>query len=173
MLLKGPLKALCRDLLVSKALRHIFSTLRSMLRGVNAGQLKKATVGYIDSAEKPKLLDLSELLTLPLKQGKANKVSGSKYFMESKVTVMLYLKQLLKRCRFKGQHLSQARKVYFFSEWQEIHILCIYYYVYFCQCWEIDKSIFLQGTSYVFIQQLLSPSAPAMTQVMEDTQKSE
>lgn len=80
MLLKGPLKAPCRDLLVSKALRHIFSALRTTLWGANAGQLKKATVGYIDSVEKPKLLDLSELLTLPLKQGKANNVSGSTIF---------------------------------------------------------------------------------------------
>lgn len=77
---QGPVDGLCRCFLLSETLRHSFSILLIVLGELDAGQLRKAAVGYIDSAEEPKLLDLSELFIFPLKGGKANKVSESIVF---------------------------------------------------------------------------------------------
>lgn len=54
---------------------------------------KAAVLDILISFGRSRLLDLSQLLIFPLKLTKANKVGRIQYFMESKVTVMLYFKQ--------------------------------------------------------------------------------
>lgn len=136
------LSKLCKCLLVSKALRHthIFSTLLTVLEKwilVNGG---KQLSDILDSVEEPKLLDLSELLIFPLKLGKGSKVSGNILFHGVKSDSYALFKTTMKILWVRRTTpLVKLEKAHLFSEWQEINILCTYYYVYFCQCWEMDK----------------------------------
>lgn len=118
---------------------------------VNTGQRRKAAVRYIDSVEEPKLLDLAELLIFPLKLGKASKVSGSTTFHGVKSDSYAPFKTTVKMLWVKRTTpLVELEKAHFFSEWQEINILCI---TTICTSANVGKwtSIFLQGTNNVSI----------------------
>lgn len=97
-----------------------------MLGEVDAGQLRKAAVGYIDSSQKLRLLDLSQSLIFPLKLGKANKVGRSTRFHGVKSDSYTLLETTGKMSLAKRTApLAKLENVYFFSEWQEMNILSI------------------------------------------------
>lgn len=133
---QGSVDGLCRCFLVSETLRHIFSILFIVLGELNAGQLRKAAIGYIDSVEEPKLLDLSELFIFPLKRGKTNKVIESVVFHGIKSDRYALFNTTVRMLQVKrAGPLVKLDQVYFFPECQQINILRIH----FCQCWGIDK----------------------------------
>ena len=134
-LLKGPLQMItCQQGLQAYLLLSLHHT-----GEVNAGQLRKAVVGYINSLEELRLLALSQLFTFPLKVSKANKVSilwsPRDSYVLLKITVkMLQFKRIAPLVKLEKKYISVF-------ECQGINILSIQYSLYICQCWEISISL--------------------------------
>lgn len=102
--------------------------------------------------EKPRLSALSQLLIFPSELGKTNKVGRSRIVHGVKSDSYAVLKTTVKTMKVKRTaSLVKLEGVYFFPEWQEINIWSSRYYLYMCQCWEVDKHFLLQGTSNVTI----------------------